>query len=190
MRFASRPLLVLSMACALAACKEPQPTADFSPDPAQAATNAAAADGGLAGTPTELTFDERRAAMQAGGRCNLEYVNGTKFVGQPVNVSKGAPMQLAGWIADVDAKSVPASFDLRLVNTGDQRTWRIAATAGETRADVQAMLGGDAALSATGFMLESDLAALPDGAYRAYLVFAKNGALVACDNGRALVVGP
>ena len=190
MRFSSRTFLVLSIACALGACKEPQPTADFTPDPAAAATTAAPAAGAIATAPVELTLDERRASLLPGGRCNIEYVNGAKFVGQPVNVSKGAPMQLRGWIADVDAKSVPAGFELRLVNTGDQRTWRVAGNAGEARSDVQAMLGGDAALAATGFMLESDLAALPDGAYRAYLVFAKNGASLACDNGRAVVVGP
>ena len=55
---------------------------------------------------------------------------------------------------------------------------------------MQALLGGDAAVASTGYTVEFDTASLPDGTYRAYTVFEKDGVVQACDNGRALVVGP
>ena len=193
MKLHPRPVLVLSLAvaCALTACKEPQKPADFAPAPGESATTTAAtASGAMVNAPVELNYEQRRASVVAGGRCNMERVNGAKFAGAPVKVSKGSPVQLGGWIADADAHKVPTSFDVRLVNAGDQRTWRIASQAGEKRADVQALLGGDAAVASTGYTVEFDTASLPDGTYRAYTVFEKAGAIVACDNGRALVVGP
>jgi len=193
MMLRQRPLLVLSIAtaCALTACKEPQKPADFTPTAAESATTTAPTAGGaMVNAPVELNYEQRRATVVAGGRCNLERVNGAKFAGQPVTVSKGGPVQLGGWLADVDAKKVPTSFDVRLINTGDQRTWRITSQAGEKRADVQTLLGGDPALAATGYTVEFDAASLPDGTYRAYTVFEKDGVVQACDNGRALVVGP
>jgi hypothetical protein len=184
--------LVLSLvaACALSACKEPQKPADFSPEPGAQATAHAPAGGAIVNAPVELNFEQRKANVTAGGRCNIERANGTVFSGQPVPVSKASPMSLGGWIADVDAKSVPSAFDLRLVNTGDSRTWKLALHASDPRTDVQTLLGGDAAFATTGFAEEFDIANLPDGTYRAYLVFEKNGVAIACDNGRAIQVGP
>jgi hypothetical protein len=175
-------------ACVLTACKEPRQPADFTPG--ASTTTAPAAHAAPGNAPVELTLDERRVSVAAGGRCNLERINGAKFAGAPVNVSKASPIRLSGWLADADAKSVPASFDIRMVNTGDQRTWKFTTQPVEPRADVQALLGGDAALANTGYMGEMDVSGLPDGTYRVYTVFSKNGATLACDNGRALIVGP
>jgi hypothetical protein len=194
MNIVSRRVLALSAiatACALSACKEPQKPADFAPSPGEAATTVAPAAGSpLVNAPVELTYEQRRTTVSAGGRCNLERVNGAKFAGAPVPVSKGSPVQLGGWIADADAKSVPSTFDVRLVSAADQRTWRVASQAGESRPDVQKLLGGDAALAGTGYASEFDVSALPNGTYRLYTVFVKNAATLACDNGRAIVIGP
>lgn len=185
-----RRALTLSLvaACALSACKEPQPPADFTPEPGQAAMTAGSDP--LVDAPVELTYDERRVALVPGLRCNLERVNGTRFEGKPITVSKSGMVRFAGWMADADAKQVPPEFDLRLVNTANQRVWKATARTGGARSDVQTLLGGDAAFAATGYALELDPTQLPDGTYRLYSVLQKDGKAFVCDNGRAVTVGP
>jgi hypothetical protein len=175
-------------ACALAACKEPQSTVDFSPRPGEAGTVAQPGSGGLVPAASEMSYAERQRPLAAGGKCNLERVNGAIFGGAPAVVSKAAPVALTGWIADIDAKTVPATIQLRFVATSDQRNWKANAATGEARNDVQALLGGDAAFAKTGYSAELDLAALPTGTYRVYAVFAQGQALRVCDNGRAIDV--
>lgn len=184
-------LSLLAAACALSACKEPQQPADFTPEPGQAATTVApAAAAPSANAPIELTYDQRRLPLVAGLRCNLERVNGAMFAGTPVPVSKSGSVRLSGWLADVDAKRVPAAFDLRLVNTENQRVWKLPTRPAGARQDVQALLGGDAAFAAPGYASEFSVGALPEGTYRVYAVLEEGGKGLACDNGRSVVVGP
>lgn len=182
-------LSIFAAACGLSACKEPQPPADFSPEAGQASTATPAAGAPLVEAPVELTYDQRRVALVPGLRCNLERVNGTTFAGAPVPVSKDEGTRFSGWLADVEAKQAPAEFDLRFVNVDSKRVWKANAKTGGARQDVQTLLGGDAALAATGYLSELDLGPLPDGTYRVYAVFQKNGQFLSCDNGRSIVIG-
>jgi len=188
----SRRLLAstLAAACVLAACKEPSPPIDFAPLPAANAT--------IYGlpvptdeSPVEMRAAERAAPLRKGGRCNFERI-GTEEVGvQPFALSKAKPVVFTGWIVDPEAKNVPRNVHLRFVlMNGTGRTWKSPVAANLERADVQALVGGDARYAASGYSNEIDFATLPDGLYRTYAVFVRNGALVVCDNGRAIALGP
>ena len=188
----SRRLLAttLAAACVLAACKEPAPPIDFTPLPAANVTIYANAGPSMQ-APTEMSGAQRAVAITGGGRCNLERIDLATIGTKPVPVSKAAGVTFTGWIVDPDTKTVPAKAHLRFVDTsGSARVWMAPIAARRPRADVRALLGGDAAYAASGYVADLDLATLPDGAYRVYVVFVRGDALVACDNGRAITLGP
>lgn len=182
------PLAVTCLAAAvlLTACKEPAEPVDFAP-PAGADAAPSPAPRSAFNAPTELPTHMRAIAGSA-GRCNLERVNGAMFADTPVKVSKGAMTSFGGWLADTDGKLVPDTFQLRFVN--GPRAWGADVKPTIVRADVQKLLGGDAAFAKTGHSAEYDLSGLPDGTYRVYTAFKRVGTTYACDNGRAIVVGP
>lgn len=180
------PLSVVAVACTLAACKEPTPTMDFTP-PRTNATIARAAGGANFEAPSEVP-PHQRAIAGAGGRCNIERVNGAGFTGQPLKVSREAPVRVVGWIVDDQAQSVPRMVELRFA-MGD-RLWKATVPVDVARRDVQALLGGAPAFANTGHASVLDLSALPAGTYRVYTAFQRKGVTWACDNGRVLDITP
>jgi len=181
---AALSLLAMSL---LSACNEhSNPSVDFSPPPG--ATTANANPVRIGERPAELSLAERRQPLTPVRDCNLERVNGTVFSGSPVTVARDASVVLSGWVADVQGGNVPATLDLRLVGSADNRAWKVQAHAGGRRDDVKALLGGNAAYASPAFAVTLDPSALPPGTYRAYVVFASGSEMKSCDNGRSIAL--
>lgn len=179
-------VIVAALACMLGACSEPSRNADFHPEADQAALSTAPAAPAAGQAPVELTYDERKAPLLAGAKCNLERANGKLFAGEPLDATRSRTLTLVGWVANVGKHEVPASVDIRLV-APDSRVWKVSATPGIARTDVQSLLGGDAAFAKAGFAVDARMA-LPAGTYRSYVVFKDGDGLTVCDNGRAIRV--
>lgn len=177
---AARSLTMLSLATLtlLAACDDGSKPAANLPAPAAATTI----------RPTELSMKERDMPLNAVHECNLERVNGKAFTGAPATVARSGNVVLSGWVADAARGSVPATVELRMVDKSDNRTWKAAGRTGGARADVKALLGGDAALAKAGFAVTLDPSTLPPGTYRAYLVFDGDAGAKSCDNGRTITI--
>lgn len=178
----------------LAACSEPQQPAQQAgaAAPAVPSANPAAADADAAFgavLPAELTYDQRRESLLPAKECNLERANGAVFKGTPVQVASGSMLRLSGWVADVAGQAVPKDASVRLVKS-DSRVWKVPVQPQLKRGDVQALLGGDEAYASAGYNVTVDTARLPAGNYRLYTVFPAQDGLRACDNGRALAIGP
>lgn len=180
---ASAALVVL-----LSACNEPaKPATDFSVEAEHA--NTAAGPKAIEGTaPVELPLDERKLSVTAVRECNLERANGKVFSGQPLEVSKGAAVILSGWVASADQKNVPATVDLRFVNTVDNRAWKTSTQTGGAREDVKKLLGGEAGFANPGYSVVLNASSMPTGTYRVYAVFREGEILKSCDNGRSITV--
>lgn len=179
-------VLTVAFVCLLGACSEPGKDADFSPEPDQAALSTTPAAPPAGKAMSELTYDERKLPLAAGGRCNLERANGRLFANGPIDAAKGHTLTLTGWVANVEKRQIPASVDIRLV-ASNSRVWKIPAPTGIARADVQSLLGGDAAFAKPGYSVDFNVA-VPAGVYRTYVVFKDGDTLLACDNGRAIRV--
>lgn len=179
-------LLLLAMSL-LSACNDnSNPAVDFAPPAGSTSANANAPR--IGNRPAELSLEERRQPLTPVRECNLERVNGTVFAGAPVTVARNASVVLSGWVADVQGGNVPATLDVRLVGSADNRAWKVQAHTGGRRDDVKALLGGNAAYASPGFAVTLDPSALPPGSYRTYVVFAADSGAKSCDNGRALTL--
>ena len=173
----------------LAACSEPNPPAQADDAAAAPAASNPATDAAFGSVPlVELTYDQRREPLLPAKDCNLERADGAVFTGEPARIAAGSALQLSGWVADRAAGTVPKEAYVRLVGA-DSRVWRVAVQPQLKRADVQALLGGDDAFASAGYSATLDTARLPAGNYRMYTVYQGTGGLMACDNGRALVIG-
>lgn len=180
-------MLLLPVACALAACKEPTPTMDFTPPASRATAAGSPAGGANFDAPMEIP-PHQLAIVGAGGRCNIERVNGAGFTGEPIRVSKDSAMRVVGWIVDDHRQDVPKTVELRFV-LGD-RSWKVPVRVDVARKDVQDLMGGASAMANAGHASVLDVSDLPEGRYRFYTTFQRTGFTYACDNGRVLELTP
>jgi len=157
-------------------------------DGSKPAANLPAATAAAAARPTELSMQERSVPLAAVHECNLERVNGTAFTAAPATVARSGSAVVSGWIVDAGRGNVPATVDLRLVDGTDNRMWKAGGHTGGARADVKALLGGNAAFANAGFAVTLDPSTLPPGTYRAYVVFDGAGGAKSCDNGRTITI--
>jgi hypothetical protein len=178
------PMLLLGL---ISACSEPEKPKDFSANADQPGTASSAPAASNALVPSELTYDQRKIPLHAGGKCNLERGNGRLFASVPLEASRDLPLMLVGWVANVEGGSIPATVDIRLV-APDSRVWKITAPTGGARPDVTKLLGGDGAFANPGYAAEINLSNVPVGTYRSYVVFQDGQELKSCDNGRAIVI--
>jgi len=84
---------------------------------------------------------------------------------------------------------LPSELFVRIQSTtGDGKMWQFPVKQNLERPDVQKQYGGVAALLKSGFAGQADLSTLAAGKYLVRLAYARDGELVVCDNGRAVVL--
>jgi hypothetical protein len=125
----------------------------------------------------------------AGGKCNLEYINGTIAQAAPIPVKVGTPLKIVGWGYDGAGKKLADAVHVRFASTAGGSYYGTAGT-GIPRDDVKKTQNLDAKSVASGFELNADLGELAPGEYSLTLLLRSGEKTYICDNGRKLQVVP
>lgn len=181
--------LVVLMGIALAACADNQPPAQ---DPVEPVVDApVAADGPLVQDPAPAA-----AVTPSAGRpttiptslgttegCALDAVNGQSVV-DTATVADKENVQLSGWAGDLAAGTSPAQVFVEL--EGPEAIF-IEASRGTQRPDVAAQFDMPG-LQNAGWDANANLAEVPAGTYRVWVIQVEGDAGVTCDSKRSIVI--
>lgn len=180
--FPMRLACVVLLCLLAAACNRVDPA---STAPAPAAPMAATTPQ----TPVELSPEQVAVAPILSDKCNLESIDGVVVVdGNPIE-AKSRLVPVGGWLVDEVKIALPAKVSVRIqTTTGDGRIWQFPVIQSLERADVKTLFGGAPVLLKSGFAGQMDMAGLDAGKYLLRLAYERDGELVVCDNGRAVVL--
>jgi len=168
----------------LTACHEPtQGSASQAQPPAVPAPNAAPQTAAL--QPVAMQAAAIKQLLLPAHGCNIETADGVGYT-TTLTRSRGAALELRGWVIDPMRHDVPDNAVLRLENQVTQAAWTVPLQPHVARADVAQVNGGLAAYTPSGFDVLVATSALPVGHYHLYIEYAAAGKSYACDNGRML----
>ena len=117
--------------------------------------------------------------------CNIETADGAGYTTM-LTRSRGAAIELRGWVIDTMQHDVPDKAVLRLENQNQQAAWTVPLQPHLVRADVAQANGGLTTYTPSGFDISVATSALPVGHYHLYIEYAVAGKSYACDNDRML----
>jgi hypothetical protein len=167
-----------------AACERKEPPREASPKalaPPAASSAAPPARIGLQkSAPPGVTPD----AWKAGGKCNIEAVDGVVFDGKPLALKNGTHATLTGWALDPEGTAAPDVVHVRLSSPAAGEFYG-SPTRRFVREDVNQSNPVQAKPSAqSGFELSFDADQLPEGSYAVTTVMQIGREVYVCDNGR------
>lgn len=129
-----------------------------------------------------------RYDWQVGGKCNIEYINGTLFDSNFYAVEREGALILTGWTLDEKKERIPDSVIIRFKNIESEKEFFANARVGIKRPDVQAYFKLPAHLVTSGFRLITYLQDIALGEYDlSLLTIYPDGAYI-CNNGRKIYV--
>lgn len=123
--------------------------------------------------------------LSAGGKCNMESINGATWGNQPFTTEKKAEVSIIGWGVDDKKKQLPEKIYLHL-RLGS-REFYAAANERIDRPDVAQYLDEDAYIN-SGYKAALSLDGLPAGQYQAMIVMTFPDRALLCASGRTLLV--
>ena len=168
----------------LTACHEPsQGSASQAPPLAALAPNAAQQTAGL--QPVAMQAAAIKQLLLPTHGCNIETADGASYT-TTLTRSRGATIELRGWVIDTMQNDVPDNAVLRLETQDAQTVWTVPLKPHVARADVAQVNGGLAAYTPSGFDVSVATSSLPIGHYHLFIQYAAAGRSYACDNGRML----
>ncbi|NDU91011.1 MAG: hypothetical protein G3I10_00045 [Ferrovum sp.] len=168
----------------LTACHEPsQGSASQAQPPATPAPNAASQTAAL--QPVAMQAAAIKQLLLPAHGCNIETADGAGY-NTTLTRSRGATIELRGWVIDTMQHDVPVKAVLRLENQDQQAAWMVPLQPRLVRTDVAQANGGLAAYTPSGFEISVATSVLPAGHYHLYIEYAAAGRSYACDNGRML----
>ncbi|HMS83263.1 MAG TPA: hypothetical protein PKD12_06405 [Nitrospira sp.] len=134
-------------------------------------------------TPFGVSGDQ----WSPGGKCNIEYINGTPLTAAAYSLSKKSTVLLVGWALDLEQRRLPDSVIMRFAGKDDTNYFALSRT-GLARSDVRDYFGAPEALVASGFEANVNLNDLPAGDYVLSLIMKFVDAAFVCDNDRRILV--
>jgi hypothetical protein len=159
----------------------PAPTP--APPPAAPASASAAAEAPapvVAKKPPEGVVPDR---WVAGGRCNIENINGPAQPNAPFVVKSGTHVKVTGWALDAKGSKLPDAVHVRF-SSPTEGDYYGTVTNRLIRDDVNRDYHVQPKDVKSGFELEFEADQLPPGSYSAILVIAVGDKTYVCDNGR------
>jgi hypothetical protein len=183
------PLLIVTCALLLSACREPnQPAApDAAPPPPAAAPAAAAPAAAAAPTPSADAYPSG-TVFAAGTLCNIEFLGEQAFAADALPLA--GTQALRGWLAD-ESGATPRAIELRFADAGDAVVARVPVVLGLPREDVVAAFPGKSVPLDSGFSVSLAANGLPAGTWRIHLAYSGGEAgdrPTVCDNGRSITI--
>lgn len=173
--------LLLSFACAMTACHQPEV-------PNLAASAAATANHG--GAASQFVAVARPDVLSPATTCNFEQVDKKPLTGEPIPVKAGAEFLISGFFFSEASRSVPTKSRLRAISEDGTKTWDADVSGRYDRPDVPVYFHVGYWAQRSGFEQLVSSKALVPGIYHLLVLFEDKGQLYVCDNGRHLVVGP
>lgn len=185
-------LTLIALACLMAACKEPEstpPAASQAPDHVAQDNQPAPAQSAASGPSLrKLEGAQAGGTIKPSSLCNLEFLGNQKLGMEPVKVD-GDSITLKGWLGDAETRATPTQGAVYFATASNMaQVWEIDLSLGGKRDDV-AKFHSAPGLAQSGFVQDVPLAGLPNGTYRVYLGYSKQGQKYRCDNGRNLQIG-
>lgn len=121
----------------------------------------------------------------AGGKCNMESINGVAWSTQPPYEAKRTEnVSIVGWGVDNEAKRLPDSIFLRF-QLGDREFYAPIETIRVSRPDLVAYSKDDL-LGNSGYRADASLANLPPGEFQAMIVMTFPDKAILCAAGRTV----
>lgn len=189
-----KPILIASLALAIAACTPPdnadpakvEPVAAPAPAEAPATTTPAVeAPRAVEAPSTQLRAlaEAERAEKSISSRsCNLESIGGQAFADSDMPLSSPSAVNATGWLkADRDGVAIEDAA-IRIESEDRSLVWGMPLVYGINRKDLST--ASPSADAPFGFEAQLDANSLPSGRYHVYLAYRAEGVLYSCDNGR------
>jgi hypothetical protein len=158
-------------------------------DSSKAPQDAASKSGTAATVPVPAGFSERlpdelrSVAIEGGGKCNLERVNGQVFLNEAIVVPRSGELQLEGWIINQSGTASMERIWLRA--SAGSKVLYSSTEAGLKRPDIVTAFGSPS-YEASGFSAQMDSSKQPGGDYSLTLIGLSKGRAYMCDNGRRI----
>ena len=185
-----KPILIVSLALAIAACTPPDKAdtdkVEPAAAPAPAPTDTPAATPPAVETPSKhlqaLAEAERAESATSSTNCNLESIGGQVFTDGDLSLTSPSAAKATGWLKVDRAGVAIADAAIRIESEDRSQVWAMPLVYGLNRVDLSA--GSPSSDAAFGFEAALDANSLPSGRYHVYLAYRAEGVLYACDNGR------
>ena len=105
------------------------------------------------------------SVYRPGGKCNIEFINGTLLDNNPYSVSRKGGLILTGWALDEAKETLPNSVLIRFSDIDSDKEFFAKAQIGIKRPDVQTHFKLSTSLLASGFRLITYLQDIAPGEY-------------------------
>ena len=126
--------------------------------------------------------------LRAGGKCNIEYINGMPMDGKLYSLSREGSLILSGWALDEKNLRLPDSVIIRFKNIYSNKEFFAKAQIGLKRSDVQEHFKLSTNLVASGFRLITYLHDFASGKYDVMILAVFPDSTYVCDNGRKIQI--
>ena len=164
---------------------EPPRPAVLAAGPLPAASSALAAPPAHSGTGIAKAVPPGivEGVWEAGGKCNLEGIDGSAFAGKPLGLKGGLRAKITGWALDSQGAGAPDSVHLRF-SSPDSGEYYCTAAERTVRDDVNSVHHVRSKTALSGFEATLDSDQLPEGTYGVTTVMRFGERTLICDNGR------
>ena len=129
-----------------------------------------------------------RHDWRAGGKCNIEFINGTSMDEKPYFIGREGGLILTGWALDEKKRRLPTSVLIRFADNKNNKEFFAKTQIGIKRPDVQAYFRLPTHLVASGFHLITFLKDIALGEYDITLLTLYPDDAYICSNGRKINV--
>ena len=170
-------VVLLTLVIAIAGCGDSNKT----PQPSAAKSGTSPIVHVPPGFSERLPEELRSVAINGGGKCNLERVNGQVFANDPIAVPRTGELQFEGWIINEGATVAMEQVWIR-ASTGPKVLYS-STESGPKRPDIVTAFKSPN-YEASGFKAFMDSSKQPAGDYSLTLIGLSQGKAYMCDNGR------
>jgi hypothetical protein len=126
--------------------------------------------------------------LHTGGKCNIEFINGTSMDDKPYSIGREGGLILTGWALDAEKRRLPKTILIRFTDNKSNQEFFAKAQTGIKRPDVQAHFKLPTDLVASGFRLITYLKDIALGEYEITLLAIYPDDAYVCSNGRKIYV--
>jgi len=137
-------------------------------------------------TSALLPASINKSNMVAGGKCNVERVNGIEMSLEPHILIRGEKLILSGWAFDDVNMRIPPSVILNLDNNDEH--YYYATQVSTSRPDVAEYFKLPGSLANAGFEFAIESSNMKQGEYSIALILSFQDAEYVCENGRKIVI--
>jgi len=123
----------------------------------------------------------------AGGKCNIEHINGKPMTTEVYRIDKNSALRLTGWAMDIEKTRLPELTVVRL-ERNDNAPFFATVNGGLPRNDVKDYFSVPEDLIESGYETNINIKNIPSGEYALTLIMKFSDVAYICDNGRKIQI--